>query len=220
MAPEPQPLASAFADSALPDLLNPGVAEVLDAALAQFEEIGIRRSTIEDIARRAGIDRVTVYRRVGSKDDVIQAVLVREARRLIDQVSADTAPLPTLEQRIATSFAATVLHIRRNALFSRMVALDGDTVLPRITTQASPLLTMGIAAAVRLLEQAQADGLLDPIADPQGISEVLIRLVHSFVLTPTGVVKLEDRAALEAFASAHLTPLVMGHAAPRGARSR
>lgn len=220
MAPEPQPLASAFAESAPPEALSPGVAEVLDAALAQFEEIGIRRSTIEDIARRAGIDRVTVYRRLGSKDDVIQAVLAREARRLIDQVSADTTPLPTLEERIATAFAATVLHIRANALFNRMVALDGDIVLPRLSTQASPLLAMGIAAAVRLLEQAQADGLLDPPADPQGIAEILIRLVHSFVLTPTGVVKLGDRAALEAFASAHLTPLVMGHASRRAPRAR
>ncbi|MBA3808889.1 MAG: TetR/AcrR family transcriptional regulator [Solirubrobacterales bacterium] len=212
MAPQPLPLASALAGELASDASNPGVAEVLDAALAQFEEIGIRRSTIEDIARRAGIDRVTVYRRVGSKDDVIQAVLVREARRLIDQVSAATAPLPTLEQRIATAFAATVIHIRRNALFNRMVALDGDTFLPRITTQASPLLAMGIAAAVGLLEQAQSDGLLDPVSDPQGISELLIRLVHSFVLTPDGAVKRHDRAALEAFASAHLTPLVMGHA--------
>jgi len=211
MAPEPLPLASALAGEAAPDASNPGVAEVLDAALAQFEEIGIRRSTIEDIARRAGIDRVTVYRRVGSKDDVIQAVLAREARRLIDQVSAATAPLPTLEERITTAFAATVLHIRRNALFNRMVALDGDTFLPRITTQASPLLTMGIAAAVGLLDQAQADGLLEPVPDPAGISEILIRLVHSFVLTPDGAVTLQDRAALEAFARTHLTPLVIGH---------
>jgi AcrR family transcriptional regulator len=211
MALEPPPLASALAGDVSPDASNPAVAEVLDAALAQFEEIGIRRSTIEDIARRAGIDRVTVYRRVGSKDDVIQAVIAREARRLIDHVSAATVPLPTLEQRITTAFAATVLHIRRNALFNRMVALDGDTFLPSITTQASPLLAMGIAAAVGLLEQAQADGLLDPVSDPEGISEILIRLVHSFVLTPDGAVKLQDRAALEDFASTHLTPLVMGH---------
>jgi AcrR family transcriptional regulator len=158
---------------------------------------------------------VTVYRRVGSKDDVIQAVIAREARRLIDQVSAATGPLPTLEERINTAFAATVLHIRRNALFNRMVALDGDTFLPRITTQASPLLAMGIAAAVGLLEQAQADGLIDPVGDPEGISEILIRLVHSFVLTPDGAVKLQERAALEAFASRHLTPLVMRHSHPQ-----
>ncbi len=220
MASESQQLASVFAGSASLDALSPGVAEVLDAALAQFEEIGIRRSTIEDIARRAGIDRVTVYRRVGSKDDVIQAVLAREARRLIDQIGAATASLPTLEQRIATAFAAAVLHIRRNALFNRMVALDGDVVLPRITTQATPLLMLGIAATVALLDRAQEDGLLDPVADPQGISEVLIRLVHSFALTPTGVVKLGDRAALEAFASTHLTPLVMGNASRRARAAR
>jgi AcrR family transcriptional regulator len=194
--------------------INPGIEEVLDAALAQFEQIGIRRSTIEDIARRAGIDRVTVYRRVGSKDDVIQAVLVREAQRIIGEVNAATALLPTLEQRMATSFAMAVLQLRENALFNRMLALDGDTVLPRITTQASPLLAIGIAASVGLLRQAQADGLVGTLADPQAVSEILVRLIQSFVLTPSGAVKLQTRSELEAFCVTHLAPIVRNSQAP------
>lgn len=208
MAPPHRPLITALGTDTPAGELDPGVEQVLDAALAQFEDLGMRRSTIEDIARRAGIDRVTVYRRVGSKDDVIQAVLAREARRLIAHVSASTAALPTVEDRIATAFATAVLQARKNALFNRMLALEGDTVLPRMTTHATPLLTIGIAAAGMLLGQAQADGLLDPVADPQAISELLVRLVHSFILTPHGAVKLHTAAELEAFARAHLAPIV------------
>jgi len=210
MASGDVPLTGVLDTEASTGEVNLGVESVLDAALAQFEDIGIRRSTIEDIARRAGIDRVTIYRRVGSKDDVIQAVLAREARRLIDRVNAATRSLPTLEERVATSFATTVLNLRQNVLFSRMLALDGETVLPRVTTQASPLLAMGIGAAVGLLRRAQADGLLDPVADPQGVAEILVRLVHSFVLTPGGAVKLQTDAELKAFARAHLIPIVTG----------
>lgn len=182
--------------------------EVLDAALAQFEDIGVRRSTIEDIARRAGIDRVTVYRRIGSKDDLIQAVLAREAGRLTERIDAATAPLRTLDERIATAFATAVIYLRDNALFTRMLALDGETMLPRVTTDANPLLMIGIAAAARLLQEAQDDGLVEPIDDLQGVSEILVRLVQSFVLTPKGAVKLQSYAALEQFARAHLTPMV------------
>ena len=190
---------------------NPGVEEVLDAALAEFEDVGIRRSTIEDVARRAGIDRVTVYRRVGSKDDVIQAVLAREAHRVISRVDAATATLSTLDERIATAFATAILYLRQNTLFNRMLALDSDTVLPRVTAQATSLLAIGIAAAAGLLHRAETDGLLDPIADPQGVSEILVRLVHSFVLTPDGTLRLQTRAELEAFASTHLTAIVTGN---------
>lgn len=188
---------------------SPAVEAVLDAALAQFEEIGIRRSTIEDVARRAGIDRVTVYRRVGSKDDLIQAVLAREAGRLIEQVNHATDGLPTLEERIATAFTTAILHLRQNALYNRMLALDADTVLPRITTQAGQLLGIGIAAAVELLRQAQDDGLLDGGSDTQGAAEILVRLVQSLVLTPVGAVRLQSAEELQAFARAHLCPIVV-----------
>ncbi len=193
---------------------SPGVEDVLDAALAEFEDVGIRRSTIEDIARRAGIDRVTVYRRVGSKDEVIQAVLAREAQRVIARVNAATSTLPTLDERIATAFATATLHLRQNALFNRMLALDSDTVLPQLTVEATPLLVIAIAATEGLLHQAETDGLLDRISDPEGISEILIRLVHSFVLTPKGTVKLQTRVELEAFARTHLTPIVTRSSRP------
>ena len=88
MAPDRQPLIAALSAEASAGEANPGVEEVLDAALAQFEDLGIRRSTIEDIARRAGIDRVTVYRRVGSKDDVTQTVIAREVHRMMEEVVA------------------------------------------------------------------------------------------------------------------------------------
>jgi AcrR family transcriptional regulator len=214
MAPRDSPRSTALGTAAAEDEVNPGVEEVLDAALAQFEDIGIRRSTIEDIARRAGIDRVTVYRRIGSKDDLIQAVLAREARRLINRIDAATAPLATLDERIATAFATAIVHLRENALFNRMLALDGDTMLPRVTTQASPLLAIGIAAAAHLLQEAQDDGLLQPIDDPQGVSEILVRLVQSFVLTANGAVKLQTYAALADFARTHLTPIVIRSGQP------
>lgn len=212
MAPRDLPLSAALGE-AFAAAANPAVEDVLDAALAQFEDVGIRRSTIEDIARRAGIDRVTVYRRVGSKDDVIQAVLAREARRLVEEINRATSQLPTLEGRIATAFATAVLHIRENTLFNRMLALDGDTFLPRITTQASPLLAIGIAAAAGLLRQAEADGLRDPDPDVVPAAEILVRLVQSFVLTANGAVRLQSGAELEAFARTHLYPIVIREAA-------
>jgi AcrR family transcriptional regulator len=208
MARTQQPLITSLGTDMPAADVDPGVEQVLDAARAQFEDLGMRRSTIEDIARRAGIDRVTVYRRVGSKDDVIQAVLTREARGLIEHVTSTTVGLSTLEDRIAVGFATTILQVRKNALFNRMLALEGDSVLPQITTQATPLLTIGIAASVTLLRQAQVDGLLEPIADPQAISEILVRLIQSFILTPHGAVELRTAGELEAFARTYLTPMI------------
>ena len=59
---------------------------IAQAALEQFTEFGIHRTSIEDIARRAGVSRVTVYRNVGSKDEVIRLVMAREAQRAMKEI--------------------------------------------------------------------------------------------------------------------------------------
>ncbi len=45
--------------------------KILDAGLALFVEFGLRRTTMEDVATRAGIGRATAYRRFADKDQLI-----------------------------------------------------------------------------------------------------------------------------------------------------
>jgi AcrR family transcriptional regulator len=213
MSPDRQPLASALS-AGTQSKASSGVEEVLDAALAQFEDLGIRRSTIEDIARRAGIDRVTVYRRVGSKDDVTQKVIAREVQRLLEEVMAASASLPTFEERIAVAFSTAIQHVRKNTLYRRVLAVEAETVLPHLTIEAGPLLSIGVAATVSLIHQAQHDGILGEVSDPQAVAEVLVRVVHSFVLTPRGVLALQSDAKLTAFARSHLAPIITRHTQP------
>ncbi|MGY1896986.1 helix-turn-helix domain-containing protein [Nocardia gipuzkoensis] len=40
-----------------------------------FEQVGVKAATIEEVARKAGVDRVTIYRHVGGRDDLVQAVI-------------------------------------------------------------------------------------------------------------------------------------------------
>lgn len=57
---------------------------ILDAALAEFEDFGLRRSTMEDIAKRCGMSRITIYRRFPRKENLVEAVLLRELKSFLD----------------------------------------------------------------------------------------------------------------------------------------
>lgn len=79
---------------------------LLDAALELFGELGIARTTIGDVARKANVNRVTVYRRIGSKDELVQAVMTREATRLFEAVHAAAAARSTFPSASRTDSPA------------------------------------------------------------------------------------------------------------------
>src|SRR5579859_712543 len=68
------------ADAAGPDRTR---TRILDAALEEFTRFGLRRVTMEDVAQRASIHRVTIYRRFDGKDALVDAVIMRELQRFL-----------------------------------------------------------------------------------------------------------------------------------------
>jgi AcrR family transcriptional regulator len=56
-------------------------ARVVDAARAVFSEDGFHRAAVEEVARRAGVARATVYYQFGSKLGLVEAVLDDIERR-------------------------------------------------------------------------------------------------------------------------------------------
>ncbi len=60
---------------------------ILDAALTRVLQVGIRRASLDDIARRAGVNRVTIYRRFTTKENLIDAMLAREIQRTLAEVT-------------------------------------------------------------------------------------------------------------------------------------
>ncbi|HET8992302.1 MAG TPA: helix-turn-helix domain-containing protein [Rhodococcus sp. (in: high G+C Gram-positive bacteria)] len=189
----------------------PEIESILDAAEAQFSEVGVRLTTVNDIARRAGVGRVTVYRRIGSRDEIAQAVTARSAARLIDEVVATAQAAGTIDDLVGDVFATTVTRMREHPVWNRMLSLETDSALPRLTTQGGTLLTTATHAAVAILDDAVASGLLPPVDDLVGRAEVVVRVAHSVVLTPQALVPLQTREDLASFARERLLPILAPH---------
>ncbi|MWK38501.1 TetR family transcriptional regulator [Actinomadura sp. J1-007] len=68
---------------------------VLDMALRQAEDFGMRRFTIDDLARRVGLSRVTIYRHFPKKDLLINALLTRELHRFLSKAETVVEAQPT-----------------------------------------------------------------------------------------------------------------------------
>jgi AcrR family transcriptional regulator len=61
---------------------------ILDAALQVFGQYGYRRTSMDDIAREAGIGKGTIYLSFASKEEVFQALSQRLAQRMLARAEA------------------------------------------------------------------------------------------------------------------------------------
>ncbi|MEX2554836.1 MAG: TetR family transcriptional regulator [Actinomycetota bacterium] len=180
-------------------------ARILDAAMAQFLDFGLRRTTVEDVAVRAGVTRVTVHRRFGRKSDLIQGLLLRELSRFLKEFDAIVSPLPTLEDKLVEGFVVTLRAARSHPLITRILATEPEVLLPELTVRGGPFLQAACAFLVSYTRE-QAAGYEE--ADVAAIGEIFVRLVASFLLTPAAVSDLGTDAAARRYAERHLAPLL------------
>ncbi|MFH8253616.1 TetR/AcrR family transcriptional regulator [Streptomyces roseolus] len=180
---------------------------ILDAALEQFTLLGLRRSSVDDVAKRAGVSRVTVFRRFRSKDGLVEATLLRELARFHQLLDATVAPLPTLEERVVEGFVVTLRHTRVHPLFGGLLRLEPELVLPHLTVRGSSTLSSTVDYLTARLRRAQKAGGR-PDEDPRPLAELMVRVAVSFLLDPAGCVAMDDEDRARAFARRYLAPLL------------
>ncbi|HVL65169.1 MAG TPA: QsdR family transcriptional regulator [Actinomycetota bacterium] len=188
---------------------------ILDAALEHLETFGLRRLTMEEVARRAGVSRVTLYRRFQSKDALIQAVVLREVQRFFALLEETVEPHATVDDRVTEGFAFTLDYLRSHSLLNRLLRTEPDAVLPIATIGGGPLLATARHNLAALFTKDVTEGRLPPL-DVDLLAELLARLVLSFLLTPQSAAPLESAEDARAFARHVLVPIV--HAQAKGRR--
>ena len=191
---------------------DPTTARILAAALGQFEDFGIRRTTMEDVARRARVSRVTVYRRFPQKERLVEAVILGEAHRFFAELETAVARLDSVEDRIVEAFAHTLAAAREQRLLERLLSTEPELLLPHLTTDGGPVLAAGTAFLAR---QMRIAGSGVPARETRAVAELVARLVLSFLLTPQSVVALDSPREARRFARRYVAPLMTG-GAPAG----
>jgi AcrR family transcriptional regulator len=176
---------------------------VLDGALSAFLDFGVRRASMTEIARRAGISPATLYRRFAQKSDVVQAVGLREVRRFLADVDAQLDPTLPAQEQVVALFIAFLAGLRRNKLLTRLLETEPETVLPALTVNGQPVLALGRDYLADIIRRLQAEGAAEAY-DPEPVAEMIARLALSMALTPQTSLPLGDEAVARKFARDHI----------------
>jgi AcrR family transcriptional regulator len=176
--------------------------QILAAATTAFARAGFAATSLDDVAREAGISRMIVYRHFDSKRDLYEQALVRIGDLIQVATAGDEITMGTLRAFIATAaaepdgfrllyrhaarepeFSATVETIRRG-----MVAATYEQIAGRITDDAWARWAADSIPVV-LVETIMAwldAGQPDPETAPDRIQAILRGVIDAAGRAPSG----------------------------------
>jgi AcrR family transcriptional regulator len=181
---------------------GPPSARVLAATVACLGRWGLAKTTLDDIAREAGLSRATVYRLFpGGKDIVVRAAIAAEVTRFEHGLRARLAGLDDLEDVLVGAVTYATSTLRQHVALQFLLRHEPDLVLPHLAF--SRLDHVLDAAAVMVAP------LLAPHVEPgtaPRAGEWVARIVLSYVLVPSEWFDLGDEGDARRFVRTFLLP--------------
>src|SRR3954454_12926591 len=155
--------------------------DLLAAARETVLAVGVRRTTLVDVARRAGVSRMTVYRAYPDVASLVSALMTEEFAGFIDDVTHATADAPSGRERLVAAAVHAAREIPNNPVFRRVADVDPELLLPYVVER---LGTTQRAAAELLrgwIVEGQRDGSIRR-GDAKVLAHSVLMTAQSYVL--------------------------------------
>jgi len=174
--------------------LDPQQTRLVDAALECVAKWGVEKTSLDDVAKSAGISRATVYRLFpGGKEAVVRAAAQVEAGRLFEHFEARLAAAFDIEELLVTglvegarSFAAR--PALRALLAHASPVANPDRPFPELEEIERAVAAWAAPHLARFIEEGPAHRLADWVT----------RLAFSYAVCPSDQLDLADEAAARA----------------------
>ena len=158
----------------------------LDAAVRCIERFGWRRTSVQDVAREAGVERTTVYRRVGSMDDIFRLLVARELNELMVTVPNRIPANATGAETVVALVAGSIEHSRAHPVLAKVLADEPDVVAGFVADGLAELVERATTTLSPLLANAMAAGLIAQ-RDPVVVTDWVVRTALTLLVAPPPV---------------------------------
>ncbi|WP_405918106.1 TetR/AcrR family transcriptional regulator [Streptomyces sp. NBC_00728] len=155
---------------------------VLDAVRDCVLAVGVRRTTLTDVARRAGVSRMTLYRRWPDVRSLVGDLMTREWVDVATRAMPERKPDQDTRSLIVDGLVAGVEAFRAHPLFRKIIDVDPELLLPYVLDRrgASQEALLGLLADA--LTEGHADGSVRRAPTRRQARAVLL-VVQSFTLS-------------------------------------
>ena len=175
--------------SSLRHISDPRLDVYLDAARDCILDVGWRRTTLTEVAKRAGVSRMTIYRAWSDMGSLLGDLMTREWVGIA--AATRVAALDTTTPAgIAAAALSTVRALRDNELFVRIVELDPDLMLPYLLSRRGRSQEALIEILASEIESGQRSGAIRA-GDAVLMARSLTLAGHGFVFSAMTMIDAE-----------------------------
>jgi AcrR family transcriptional regulator len=182
---------------------DPLAQRILDATVEEAAASGLRGLSVDDVAHRAGTTRMTVYRRFGRREQLMEAMAIRETRRFISAVGAAIAAFQEIEDQGAEAFVAGLRFMHSHPFARRAIESEPEVIVALLEAENGLIFTMGRDFIAEGLRAGGAEH-----SHPVQVAETLARIFVSFLLLPRSVVALDDESAARVYVRDCVAPII------------
>lgn len=183
---------------------SPTSQRILDAAERCIARQGLRRVTMAEVARAAGLSRGALYLHFAGRASLLDAVLTRVASRFVASSAIPVRQRPTLDAQVGEAAVFIRRHLGGSPLTLRLPVEEETALAAVLTARIDRLVGEWIEFWLPLLAEAEDRGEVRPGLDHRQAAEWIVRVLLSFAVLPTATFEGDDPAAVHAFVAAHL----------------
>jgi AcrR family transcriptional regulator len=156
--------------------------DIANAAREAVLAVGVRRTTLTDVARRAGVSRMTLYRLVPDVETLLLDVMTQDFGALLTEIEVSAARKRTARARLVALTVETARRLPDEPLFRRVLDVDPELLLPYLTVRMGSTQRLALARVRRIVAEGQADRSIRR-GDPEVIATSVLMAVLPWIVS-------------------------------------
>jgi AcrR family transcriptional regulator len=165
---------------------------LLDAAEGCLEQFGPQKTSMEDVARAAGMSRATVYRYFENRDALLLGVASRQASSLASEAINYLAQFNTISDWLVEGLLFTLRELPSRPVFASLVTSLDSRASGNLFLGSTGLVQIGVNVLRPIFANAKEQGLLRDDVDPEMLVEWLLRVLWTYLNAPSQVATDEE----------------------------
>lgn len=171
---------------------------IMDSALEVISRYGFRKTTVDDIASKAGVAKGTIYLYFQDKLDIFRSIVEEKLSGLLGEVFEGVKSAPDAPAKLLKAIRILIEYHQSDTLFNELLTENPETLGPVVLGIVRKYEKTALSFIEGILREGAAEGSLEPNLDVEMTAMILLRVNQATILR----IKTGDKLDVERYLTA------------------